>query len=322
MRALLALDSERAKRGRRLADTQPHRVHLEFHGVHADVATNSTYLAEHVRLGYGRFESTERAGVGFRLLALEARADVLDSELAAVLPGLTLGNHIVMSLPGDLIYLLADRETAAYYTTMNLFGGVMRRLKSRFVSLHAATVVSGMRAVLLCGAARCGKTSVTVSLLARGYDYSSDDVTLVDRRTLRVAAFPRALNLRDESTEVAPSLMLAAKRVGYFRIADQERLMVDLGLPMPGEVEPKAVCFPRFDRSEKTRLVPLHAPEALMALMEHRFHPIGPNVDPFLAADFDVLGRLVEQCPCYLLHFSDPTTAGALLAAELLGEGG
>ena len=189
---LLKLDAARNVRARRLVPRQPYHVGLDFHGVTAVLATNSQYLVGHIRLGYAYFESSPAESPDVTLLAIEAGEEGFEETSRALLPNRTTPENVVISMESELIFLLRDRPTTAYYTTMNLFGGVVIRLRRRYTCLHAATVSYQNCAAILCGAARCGKTSLTVEMVSRGLDYSSDDVTLVDRDALVVAAFPRA----------------------------------------------------------------------------------------------------------------------------------
>jgi len=315
---LLTLDAGRAACARALVPQQPFHVGLDFHGVTAVLATNSGYLVEHIRLGYGYFEAQPAEKPDITVLSLEDGKEHFEASFVSLLPGRKVQHNVVVPLEGELIFLLRDRPSMAYYTTMNLFDGLVVRLRCYYTCLHAATVSSDARAVILCGAARCGKTSLTANLVARGFDYSADDVTLLERKGLAVAAFPRAINVREEYQELAPVLLAGARRIGRFKIADQERLIVDLGRSAPESVAPSIVCFPRYRPSQPTELRRLDEAEALVGLMQNRFHPLSDQLDSNIAADFDTLGRLVERCACYSLLFSDPMAASNLIAEHLL----
>ncbi len=317
MHLLLTLDARRVARARPLVFQQPFHVGLDFHGVTAILATNSPYLVEHVRLGYGHFEALPAERPDITLLALEVGQERFEASFGFLLPERKAQDDVVVPLEGDLIFLLRDRPSTAYYTTMNLFGGVMARLRHRYTCLHAASVSREDRAAILCGAARCGKTSLTMNLVSQGFDYSSDDVTLLERKSLQVAAFPRAINVREEYQELAPALLADARRVGRFEIADQKRLIVDLGMSVPESVSPRIVCFPRYRPDQPAELRRLDKAEAFAGLMQNRFHPIGAQLDSEIAKDFDTLGRLTERCACYSLPFSDPMDASRLIAEQL-----
>jgi hypothetical protein len=318
MNLLLALDEKRAVCARSLVFRQPLHFWMDFHGVIALLATNSSKLVEHVRLGYGYFETQPVAKPDITLLSLEAGQEGFGESFSSLLPGRKAEDNVVVHLEGSLIFLLRDLPSTAYYTTMNLFGGVMTLLRQRYTCLHAASVSREDHAAILCGAAHCGKTSLTTNLISRGFSYGSDDVTLLDHENLRIAAFPRAINVREDDHELDPVLLANARRVGRFEIADQKRLMVDLGLQVPGSVTPEIICFPRYRPDEQAVLRRMGRSDAFVGLMENRFHPIGDQWDTEIGKDFETLGRLAEQCACYSLTFSDPEDAGRLIAEQLM----
>jgi hypothetical protein len=143
-------------------------------------------------------------------------------------------------------------------------------------------------------------------------------VTLLDHETLRIAAFPRAINVREDDLEMDPALLADARRVGRFGIADQKRLMVDLGLQVPESMTPRILCFPRYSEDEQAGLHRMETADAFVGLIENRFHPLGDLGDAEIGKDFDTLGRLAEQCACYRLTFSDPKDASRLIAEQLV----
>ncbi|VVB63814.1 Uncharacterised protein [uncultured archaeon] len=318
MNLLLTLDAGRVARARSLVFQQPFHLGLDFHGVTAILATNYLNLVEHVRLGYGHFEAPPVEKPDITLLVLEAGQERFEASFSFLLPGRVAQDNVIVPLEGNLIFLLRDIPSTAYYTTMNLFGGVMARLRPRYICLHAASVSSEDRAAILVGAAHCGKTSLTTNLISQGFNYSSDDVTLLEHKTLRIAAFPRAINVREEDQELDSALLAGARRVGRFEIADQKRLMVDLGLPVPESVAPRIVCFPRYRQGQPAEFRLLDKADAFVGLMQNRFHLIGDRQDSEIGKDFDAFSRLTEQCACYRLLFSDPMAASRLIAEQLI----
>jgi hypothetical protein len=318
MHLLLTLDEKRAAAARSLLSQQPLHIGLDFHGVTVVLATNSPAVVDHVRLGYGYFEVKPVKRPDITLLVLEAGKERFGENFTALLPGRKADDNIVVHLEGDLIFLLRDLPSTAYYTTMNLFGAVMTLLRHKYTCLHAASVSKGARTAILCGAAHCGKTSLTTNLISQGFSYGSDDVTLLDHKTLNVAAFPRAINVREDDLEMDPALMAEARRVGRFGIADQKRLMVDLGLQVPVSMTPTIICFPRYSTDEQQGLHRMENTDAFVGLIENRFHPLGDLGDAEIGKDFDTLGRMVEQCACYRLTFSDSRAASRLIAEQLI----
>ncbi len=65
--------------------------------------------------------------------------------------------------------------------------------QSTFMQIHAASLACGGGAVVIAGQSGAGKSTLAASLLRRGWKYYSDEFALVERTTLHVHAFPKAL---------------------------------------------------------------------------------------------------------------------------------
>lgn len=320
MHLLLALDAARATRARELAARQVLQVQFDFYGVKVQVHTNSSYLADHLRLGYGFFEVRDGGAPHLSLLALEASEAHYAESVETLLPGREAGDHILVPMQMGLIFVLRGRSLLAFYTVTTLFGQVVARLRQRFVCLHAATLAHEGRGLILCGGARCGKSVLTVLLLEQAVGYTSDDVTLLTRGRLEVVPFPRAINIRNDYLPLVAPLLARARRVRRFHVADQERLLVDVAHEVPDKVEPWVICLPRYEPERKAEIQPLSPAVALAGLMHHRFHPLGHPFDDHIADDFETLSRLISQVSCFSLVFSDPVKAALLLKELLLQE--
>ena len=325
MNLLLTLDAERARRARELGPRQHLHVRLDFHGVATRLDTNSSYLADHYRLGYGFFEAPPPPAGEPHLsqLALEAGGPRYRESFETLLPGREDredNEHLLVPMQSELIYLIRGLPLLAYYAVNTLFGQVVSLLRDRFACLHAATVSRDGDGLMLCGAARCGKTVLTVLLLQQGLKFSSDDVSLLERDSLEVLPFPRALNIREEYAEIAAPVLESARRVRRYGVADQVRLLADLAQPAPDNVEPRIVCFPRYLPGRETNLQRVPPAEGLVTLMRHRFHPPPPQPREHDASDFEALSRLLGRADCFKLVFSDPVEASKLLGDLVPGE--
>jgi|GEM_PF-2103308 len=323
MKLILSLDSDRIPRVKKLEKQQALHVRLDFQGVRTHVYTNSSYLVSHLRLGYRYFETADDDQPHLALLALEADRPQFRESVMALSPSRELRDHILISRHLGLIFLLEDPPLLAYYTVKTLFSQALFLLRKRFVGLHAATLSYQGRGLLLCGAARCGKTILTALLMDQDFSYSSDDVTLLTKKSLKVAPFPRALTIRNEYQELIKPLLSRARQVRRFKIADQERLLVDLAHQVPEQVEPSVVCLPQYEPNQKTQLRPVSPSTAFIALMRNRFHPLVGTLEEYEAEDFHLLSRLVDRVSCFRLVYSDPVEAASMLKNLISrGDGG
>ena len=262
-----------------------------------------------MKLGYGYFETNENSEPEISLLALEAGEANDEEDFKSLLPGRSVEDHVLVPLELELIYLLHSRSLLAFYVTNTLIGQVMASLQNRFACLHAATASRDGRGLMLCGAARCGKTVLSLLLLQNGFALSSDDVTLVSRSSMKVVPFPRAINIREEYAELVGPILEGARRVRSFSVADQERLLVDTAQPAPNKVGVNFVCFPSYAEGRETELHQVSPAEGLVALMQNRFYPLGNELPDYEAVDFEMLSRLLVQVSCFRLVFSDPKEA-------------
>lgn len=321
MKLLLTLDGERIARNKNVQEQQPLHIRFEFQGVRIRVCTNSSYLADHLRLGYRFFEAPGSHNESHvSLLALQAGGPQYNKSVRTLFPSRTVRDHVLTSQELGLVFLFNSGPLLLYYSVKVLFGEVIRLLRRRFLAFHAATLAHQGRGLMLCGAARCGKTLLTALLMDKGFGCCSDDVTLLMRSSLKVAAFPRALTIRREYESLLAPLLAKARQVQRFKVADQERLLVDLEHTVPTTVEPRVICFPRFEPTGGTHLEPISPSTALAALMHHRFHPLAGCIDEHNEQDFEVLFNLLSRVSCYSIVYSDPMEAAVALKNSLFGE--
>lgn len=115
--------------------------------------------------------------------------------------------------------------------------------------LHSAVVAGGPAgALLLAGAAKSGKTTLTLELLALGRQFVSDDMAPIDPTALQVVPFPKPLHVRD------PDLWL--------RFVD--RWSVPSWLPEPRNsalIPPQAFPYAKEPVSPRILVFPTFAPD-------------------------------------------------------------
>ena len=111
-------------------------------------------------------------------------------------------------------------------------------------ALHASTVATGGRAVLISGPSGSGKSDLALRLLDRGFTLVSDDQTLVRRVDDRLVASPpptiagkleiRGIGIVEmEHLTVVPLALLVELRTDIERMPDDGRERPILGVPLP-----------------------------------------------------------------------------------------
>ena len=180
---------------------------------------------------------------------------------------------------------------------VDLVRTMMVRAQGHFC-LHAATVASGQRGILLMGPSGSGKTTTALALLRGGYDLLSDEHSLLraDNEGVRVTGFRSAPRVAGEAPKSLAQLenTLEAGR-GY---------KTPLGLPResfgPSRwLRPSAMFFLRLRpgaRDHMVRRLPLE--EAFVRVTSQVLDPTNVFRN---AEQAQLIIRLVEDCPAYEL---------------------
>jgi hypothetical protein len=171
------------------------------------------------------------------------------------------------------------------------------RTEAHYV-FHAGAVARQGRGVLLPGASRSGKSTLSAGLVRRGFDLLSDEVGAIALETGRLVEFPRSLWLR---RDVLPLLGLPASAGsggwdGESRVLGAADIGRARGVP---DAEPSLILVPSYEEGVKTRLERLPAGAALIALME-----VSCSQTKHKAAGLDFVIDLLRRVPCHRLQFS------------------
>lgn len=171
-----------------------------------------------------------------------------------------------------------------------------------FLQVHAATMAHLGRGFVFAGGPGSGKSTLVAGLLTRGWTYLSDEFALIDRETLRLHSFPKAICIKAGSFDVIKRLGLPFAgrhyyvkglkgRVGYINPRDVEQYTA----PEPTPI--RYVIFPTYTGTDRPRLYPISRAQALFDLARGTFNR---NVlgDQLLS----VLGDTVSQAHCFRLE--------------------
>ena len=173
------------------------------------------------------------------------------------------------------------------------------------IALHAGSVAKDGSAVILPATAESGKTTLTATLVARGYTLFSDEVTALDYEG-RVQPLPFNLNIKDGSWDILkedfPHL---AQRAVHKRFDDRDIRFLPPQNLHPGREKARAVVFPRYEAGAATALTPISPKEALARIKDASYQ-VQYNMDE---RKFEKILANLIALPRYELRFSDRNEA-------------
>lgn len=153
--------------------------------------------------------------------------------------------------------------------------GINRRVletRGEFLQFHAATLACAGRGFVFPGHSGFGKSTLSAGLLSRGWNYLTDELTLVDADALAVHPFPKALCIKAGSFDVVEDLGLHIRkgrnyvkalkgRVGYV-VPQEEDAMLAAGCARPI----RFVIFPKYVEGTQPKLYPISRSRAVFVL--------------------------------------------------------
>jgi hypothetical protein len=204
--------------------------------------------------------------------------------------------------------------------------GVMPRLKAlltkRYISrsktsflVHGAFLVRRNRGVLLCGACGAGKTTLSVALVASGYEYCSDDIVHLDWNGMAIGT-PFAAAVKESAWPIVAPYAPEIDRLPTYLRTDGHRVRF---LPLrPSPQTPREINYVLLlsrragAAAELESVQPL---EVVSTILESAYSTNGAIAPQTLKS----FARRIEAAGCYRLVY--PEVAEAVRAVnELIGE--
>lgn len=175
--------------------------------------------------------------------------------------------------------------------------------------LHAfAALAPNDKAALITGAMGAGKTTTGLSLLDAGWKLLSNDSPLLCVRNdrIRVLSYPGRLSAFDDSLLWFENLkwLVADRDESKLKGRQKREFRAEDTFDDPWAVEGVAggVFFPQVVPGlEKSELVPIAPTEAVIQLMPQAIEGWDKSA---IGQNLQLLGKLVEQAPCYHLRLS------------------
>lgn len=184
----------------------------------------------------------------------------------------------------------------------------------QYLTLHAAVLERGGRAIVLPAPSGSGKSTLCAGLAHRGWRLLSDELTLIDPASGQVVAVPRPVSLKNASIEVIRSF---APEAVFTAVCHDTGKGSVAHCRAPGEAvargaepaTPAWIVLPRYEAGAATELRPLPKARAVMRLIDAAF-----NFNLHRQGGFELLCRMVDQCDCHEFIYSRLDEAVALFA--------
>ncbi|MGD8631294.1 MAG: HprK-related kinase A [Gammaproteobacteria bacterium] len=175
----------------------------------------------------------------------------------------------------------------------------------QFLMLHSAAVERNGRVLLLPAWPGCGKSTLCAALVSRGWRLFSDEFGLLRHADGQLIPLPRPLPLKNRSigvirafapdVEIGPEFPGTRKgTVAHLRTPDSCVQQASVTAP------PGWLVFPRYLAGASLRLQPIPKPQAFLKLANNSF-----NYQLLGLQGFQSVTRLVRNCDCYILSYSN-----------------
>ena len=174
----------------------------------------------------------------------------------------------------------------------------------QWFTIHAASLERNGMAVILPAPPGSGKSTLCAALALRGWRLLSDELTLIDPRSIAASALARPINLKNASIDLirefepasvwGPVTYDTAKgRITHLRPPmDSVKRMLETA-------QPRWIVFPRYVSGSDPLLTPRGKSLTFIHFAENAF-----NYSTLGETGFEVVSRLVDQCDCYDFTYS------------------
>jgi hypothetical protein len=224
----------------------------------------------------------------------------------------------------DGIVVYRDRELYARCDDIGQLAPIVKsavwvtalRDQRYFLNIHAGVVSDGKRCVLLPAAPGSGKSTLTAALIHAGYEFFSDEVALLEDRTLHVRPVPLAICVKDSGIDALADRFPVLRDIAIHARGDGKRVAYmpppAKSLPARDEARPvAALIFPRYTSGAEASLVPLRRGDALHRLMGECL----TVAEPLDSHRVETIVRWIARIPCHALRYGSTDAALASIAS-------
>jgi len=176
---------------------------------------------------------------------------------------------------------------------------------NEYLTLHAAAVSRGDRAIIMPGTPGAGKSTLCAALGLSGWRILSDEHALIQPDTAQIIPLCRPVSLKNESIEVIKSFSSDAI-LGPLSKETHKGVVAHMKADLQADshdtkpLQARAMVFPRYARDEPQRLSPRRRTDSFILAAYHSF-----NYSLLCEAGFEAMKTLIESIDCFDLVYND-----------------
>lgn len=146
--------------------------------------------------------------------------------------------------------------------------------------IHAAALHGNGRSLLVSGSSGCGKTTTSLSLVANGFRYVSDDTLFLQSSNGGVSVYPlyKSFNIDKDLASRFSELIEDQKRP----FSGDTKIPIDISKIIPGSHTPSAkpdvIIFPQIYSRNQSKIRPIGSLEAYKRLLSQIILAIDKNI--------------------------------------------
>lgn len=302
-----------------LVDSALPSILLDIHGVRIHVHSNLQETIDLIREGYSFFETGAGGADGpHHILSLSSDGPGYEEIARGLFPDGPVPPHCLIPLDYRRVYCIHSGYVLNYFTGGFFTAMMEASLYDDYLIIHGAGLVKDGRGVIFPGALRCGKSTLTLYLLYQGFRFASDDILLVNRRTLEVHPYPRLINIRKDSLTIVPGIHKDYHRMKFSQSFDEPRWFLDKSELAAEPFRCHYVIFPQIGQSGPPRMIPIPKTEAAFELIRNAFYPITPTKRfGSTGENLPTVSRLLEDALCYRFIQGEPESNFKLIRETL-----
>lgn len=213
---------------------------------------------------------------------------------------------------GSLISLDPDRREAKGFLTHDMMNNPldcflfaseplaeMQKYRGMYC-LHAAALHGNDISIVLSGLSGSGKTTTSLSLVANGFKYISDDTLLIEKSGGGVTVYPlyKSFNISRDIARRFPNLFKNGNKL----FSEKGKVPIDISKIVPGShiqsVKPDVIVFPKIVSAIESKIQPIGHLEVYRRLLSQTILAIDKSV---AGMQLHTLELLVKQTKGYEL---------------------